>query len=342
MENEQIGNETLSSTNSGAEELLHNQTEGGSETETKNKEKESCRNRKLGDNILILYIKAFLLILLGQMIGSFLISFCIGILSFVIPGIQDSGLVQTGGMYVIFIGIWMLALLCIGLSKNARPVLRMLLTKPKGNTPLMLLLGIVIGFGLNAFCILIAWLNKDIVLYFDSFRLLPLVIVFVAVFIQSSAEELICRGYLYQKLRKGYKSPIVAIVGNSLFFAVLHLGNEGVTVLSIINIFLTGILCSLIVYYMDSLWCAFAVHTAWNFTQNILFGLPNSGMVVPFSVFKLDASTATDSFAYNVGFGIEGTIVADVVLLLGCVVLFFWGRKFGKEPYNVWVQEEAA
>ena len=31
----------------------------------------------------------------------------------------------------------------------------------------------------------------------------------------------------------------------------------------------------------------FAVHTAWNFTQNILFGLPNSGINVPYSVFKL-------------------------------------------------------
>ena len=57
---------------------------------------------------------------------------------------------------------------------------------------------------------------------------------------------------------------------------------------------------SLMVYYMDSLWCAFAVHTAWNFTQNILFGLPNSGINVPYSVFKLNAATARDSFAYNI------------------------------------------
>ena len=131
---------------------------------------------------------------------------------------------------------------------------------------------------------------------------------------------------------------MVAIVGNALLFALLHLANNGVTVLSVLNIFLVGILFSLMVYYMDSLWCAFAVHTAWNFTQNILFGLPNSGINVPYLVFKLDAATARDSFAYNVGFGIEGTLLADVVLLVACVLLYLWGRKHGKKSMDVWAE----
>ena len=120
--------------------------------------------------------------------------------------------------------------------------------------------------------------------------------------------------------------------------ALLHLANHGVTILSVLNIFLVGILFSLMVYYMDSLWCAFAVHTAWNFTQNILFGLPNSGINVPYSVFKLNAATARDSFAYNVGFGIEGTVFADIVLLAACVLLYLWGRKHGKKSMDVWAE----
>lgn len=295
--------------------------------------------RKVGDTLLILYIKSYLFILAGQIIGGF----CIGILSGFIPAVyellQESDVWITGGMYIVFLGIWILMLLCLGLNRKARPILYAVSTKPKGNRFLYLLLGMLLGFCLNGFCILIAWLHKDIALSFDSVRLLPLVIIFITVFIQSSAEELVCRGYLLQKLRKSYKSPLVAIAGNSLLFSILHLGNEGVTLLSLINIFLIGIFCSLLVYYMDSLWCAFAVHTAWNFTQNILFGLPNSGMVVPFSVFKLDASTAADSFAYHVNFGIEGTILADVVFLLGCVLVFFWGRRYGKKPYDVWAEE---
>lgn len=308
------------------------------EVENVGKSEKNKSKRKFEDTLLSSIIEVFVLVLMGQIIGGFLI----GIMSGAVPALQESDVWLTGGMYLMFIGIWAVALLWIGLNKRTRSILRVVGTKPEGNNWFLLLFGILIGFGLNGLCILIAWLNKDIVLYFDSFRPLPLVFIFITVFIQSSAEELVCRGYLFQKLWKNYQKPAVAIVGNSLFFAILHLGNEGVTVFSLLNIFLVGIFCSLVVYYMDSLWCAFAIHTAWNFTQNILFGLPNSGMVVPFSVFKLDASTAKDSFAYNVGFGIEGTIVADVVFLLGCVILFLWGKKYGKKPYDVWAEETEA
>lgn len=91
-------------------------------------------------------------------------------------------------------------------------------------------IGIALGFGMNAFCILIASLNKDICLYFDSFKPVSFLILFLMVFIQSSAEELVCRGYLYQKLIKSYKNPLVAIIGNALFFGLLHLLNPGITI----------------------------------------------------------------------------------------------------------------
>lgn len=171
---------------------------------------------------------------------------------------------------------------------------------------------------------------------FYSFQPLYFILLFAAVFIQSSAEEWICRGFLYQRLIRSYKSPAAASVGNAFLFTALHLMNDGVTVLSVLNIFLTGIMFSLIIYYVNSIWCAMAVHTAWNFTQNILFGLPNSGLVVPWSIFRLDVSTAKNSFAYNVGFGIEGTIFADIVLVLACAGIYLWGRKNGKKPDDIW------
>ena len=148
--------------------------------------------------------------------------------------------------------------------------------------------------------------------------------------IQSAAEELICRVFLYQKLLKSYQKPAVAIIGNAFLFALLHMMNPGVTILSLLNIFLVGILFSLVVYYFESVWCAFAIHTLWNFTQNILFGLPNSGLVSLYSVFRLDASTARDSFAYNVAFGVEGTVFTDLVMIAAVVLVIFLGRKYQK------------
>ena len=79
-----------------------------------------------------------------------------------------------------------------------------------------------------------------------------------------------------------------------------------------------------------------AAHTAWNFTQNIIFGLPNSGNVSPVSIFKLDASTAMDSFAYDVGFGVESTIVAITLIIVSCIIVYLWGSKNNKKPTEIW------
>lgn len=291
------------------------------------KTKKQSTKRKLSDNLLAVYFLSILLILLGQFLG-----IPIGL----IPFVADNDINTTITMYLSFIGIWILALLYMRFTKKNRPILSAIGKKASGNNWKYLLLGFFIGFLLNGICVLAAWLHKDITLYYDSFRPLYFVIIFFAVFVQSSAEELICRGFLYQRLRRSYQNPAIAIVGSSLLFAVLHLLNDGITALSVLNIFVVGILFSFMVYYMDSIWCAMAMHAAWNFTQNILFGLPNSGIVSPYSVFRLDASTANNSFAYNVGFGIEGTLFADTVLILACICIYLWGRKYGKESLDIY------
>ena len=296
-------------------------------TEMDATEEKKVEKRKWTDNFLILYLVVFLLILIGQLPGA-LLQFS--------PFMTSTNVGSTILRYLSFAGIWILAILYMLCTKKNRPIIKTLGKSAAGNTWRNLLLGIGIGFGLNGICILAAWLHKDIVLYYDTFQPGYLLLIFIAVFIQSSAEELLCRGFLYQRLLRSYKKPVVAIIGNALLFALLHLLNEGVTVLSILNILVVGILFSFIVYYMDSLWCAMAVHTAWNFTQNIIFGLPNSGMLSSYSVFRLDTKTAKNSFAYDVGFGIEGTLLASVVLILACVGIYLWGRKHGKRPCDIW------
>ena len=93
---------------------------------------------------------------------------------------------------------------------------------------------------------------------------------------------------------------------------------------------------SFFVYYCDSVWLPMGAHMAWNYTQNILFGFSNSGFVSPVSLFKLDASTATNSFAYDVEFGIEATVIAVIVLAICCLLTFYWGKKNNKKPTDIW------
>ena len=192
--------------------------------------------RKWYDTLGVLYVQTALLFSFGQLVGDLLIILLGAGVSRLSESFAASDAWGMAQLYLAFIGIWVLVLLRIRLSKKDRSILTAIGPKARGNNGKMLLVGAAIGFGLNAFCILIAWLHKDIVLYFDSFRPIALVGLFIAVFIQSSAEELACRGFLYQKLLRSYRNPAVAIIGNSLFFGILHLLNDGVTVLSIVNI----------------------------------------------------------------------------------------------------------
>ncbi|MCR5596148.1 MAG: CPBP family intramembrane metalloprotease [Lachnospiraceae bacterium] len=249
---------------------------------------------------------------------------------------DETGFWETFVMYFNFIGIWVAMILLIVIFKRNRPALKALWTAPKGNRLKFFGIGLLIGFGLNMICAIAAMLNKDISISFDSFQPVKLLLIFLAVFVQSSAEELTCRCYIYQLLRRGYRHPAVPILLNSLLFAALHSFNPGMGVIPVINLFLSGLMFSFMVYYMDSIWAAMAAHTAWNFTQNIILGLPNSGLVTPFSIFKLDAAAASDSAFYSVSFGIEGTIISVVALCAGCLGIYLFYRKKNVTPYDPW------
>ncbi len=270
------------------------------------------------ENAVVAYWMTFVLVLVGQLVGGLALGF--------IPFLWSTPALSTATMYFECFGMWLVGAGYMALVKKDRPILRSLGPAGRGNNWRMLLLGFALGGGMNGVCILAAFLHGDLALSFACFEPGWLLLIFVGVFVQSSAEEMLCRGFLYGRLLRRYKNPLVAILGNSALFAVLHLLNDGVTVLSIINIFLVGVFFSLLVYYFDSIWCAMAAHAAWNFTQNIIFGLPNSGLLAPYSIFMNDNAASRDSFAYNVGFGVEATVVSAVLFLLASALVIALGR----------------
>lgn len=290
------------------------------------------RKFSLLDNLIVIPIIGYLLIVLGQILGGVLV----GILAGLLPGVFSTDAGITSQLYLGFLGIWILTLLVFALIPRNRPMLKALGTKTKGNTPKMFAVGLGIGLGMNLLCALIAMINGDIALTFHAFRPVSFLLVFIAVLIQSAAEELICRVFIYQRLVRRYGKPLMAAVVNAAFFAMIHLSNPGVTGMAIANIFIYGLLFSAMVVYMDSPWAAMAAHAGWNFCQNILLGLPNSGMVLPYSVFKLDAAAASDSFAYSVSFGLEGTITACVLLTAVTGVIVWWGTRNKVVPTSIW------
>ena len=201
----------------------------------------------------------------------------------------------------------------------------------RGKKLLLFPAGILLGFALNAVCVLIAFWRKDIHLYFASVNPLHMIFAFAGVLIQSGAEEIQMRLFAQQHLARGYQAAWISVLLPSVFFSLLHLSNPGIGFVPLLCIFLAGICFSLIVHLFDSIWMAIAVHTMWNYTQNFLFGLPNSGIVSGFSLFRLEASTARNTFSYNARFGIEGAWVAVGVLFLADAVLLITSlKKTGK------------
>ena len=271
--------------------------------------------------ILAVIVVALLLIIVGSIVGEkLMIPIRRGF-----PNMDDG--IAFLLEYLLFIGIDILVLVYCALWE--KDIFRSFL-HPKqggaaGNTGKDFALGLLIGFVMNGICILIAWLHGDVHFYAGRFQLLYLLCAFVCVCVQSGAEELVTRGYMMGALGKRY--PVwVAIATNALLFAALHLANTGITVLSFLNIAAIGLALSLVIYYLDSLWMCVAIHTAWNFTQNFLFGLPNSGVVSKSSFLHLDA--ASDSLFYDVAFGVEGTLTAVVVIAAFAVgVVLFVKRK---------------
>ncbi len=296
--------------------------------------------RRTSDFFLLAALCSFLLLIVGEGISTA----AFGLLNIEDKLIGWSGSDNVGtflGNYLYTFGVWVAFLLFAVIFKRNRPMLKALAPNKSLNNVKGILLGLLLGFGTNGFCVLMSYLTGDIKLSYNGLNWKLLIAFLICVFIQSSSEEVTDRIYLYQKLRRRYRNPLVAILVNSIVFMALHMANPGFTAIAGSQIFLVAIIFSMFVYYYDSVWVAFWFHAAWNYTQNIIFGLPNSGIVSEYSIFKLEAASARNGLFYNVNFGVEGSIGSSLVLIVVIIVLFIINRK-KPEKRDYWAEAEKA
>ena len=275
------------------------------------KERFLNKERSWTDILPLVFIQAYLWMNAGG-----ILSHLIQTLSWGYLFTGDARIADSIGEYMFSIGFWVAIIVALTVFKKNRPLLKPLLPSRKIRILTGVGTGLVAGFALNASLILGAVLTGSLSLSAANAKPLTVIGYIIALIFQAGGEELICRMYIMGKLRRRYKSPAVAIIGNSLFFTIFHLGNEGIGAASIFNLLAAGIMFSLIVCYSENIWAAIAAHTAWNFTQVVLFGLPNSGVESVYSVFKLDS--AADGFFFDSGFGVEGSWGS--VILIGAVI----------------------
>lgn len=138
-------------------------------------------------------------------------------------------------------------------------------------------------------------------------------------FFQGMEEEVMLRGYLMPNFSRR-TSLLTAVIANSLLFAALHLGNNGMTLLSFINLTLYGIFASLYAIRTNNIWGISGFHSAWNFVQGNIYGISVSGNAALPSILNI---TQRNSALLNGGaFGLEGSLITTIVLSI-CIALLF-------------------
>lgn len=165
----------------------------------------------------------------------------------------------------------------------------------------------------------------------ESIHLNPYSLAFVVFTIpfwilQGTAEEVVARAWLLPQLASRTNLKL-AILISSLFFTLLHMGNSGLTPLSLVNLFLFGVAMALYLLKTDTVWGVAGIHGAWNFAQGNLFGILVSGQPSGTSLVTFLPQGNQDWLSGG-SFGIEGSIMTSLVLLL---LIVYLANKLKKE-----------
>lgn len=158
----------------------------------------------------------------------------------------------------------------------------------------------------------------------DKFVLLDLILFILVGF----AEEIVCRGYILTILNEVETKYITAFISSAIF-ALMHILNPNVTLLSLINIFLVGLLFCYMRFKFKNLWMPIGYHIAWNYFEGTVFGFQVSGTVQE-SIYKTQYIQPN---IINGGlFGPEGGLAVTFVIILSFIVLNYFHAQGDK--YN--------
>lgn len=155
---------------------------------------------------------------------------------------------------------------------------------------------------------------------------------FEGFFIQGSAEELVCRGFLLPSLLKKTSLPVAVLV-SSTAFALPHLptvleADPQFALIGIINLYLVSAVFSLLFILRSNIYIVCGLHSMWNFILNGAMGLSVSGSNTNENSllnFNVNAENILSGGAY----GLEASVVTAVLLGIVTIILVKLCRKRG-------------
>ena len=139
-------------------------------------------------------------------------------------------------------------------------------------------------------------------------------------------EEVLFRGYPFQRLVEGIGATGAVLVSSTLF-GLVHWNNPSASPLSTTNTVLAGVVLALAYLRTQSLWYPIGWHVGWNWSLG-LTGFPVSGLDL-FDVPWSAAGPPATAWLHGADYGPEGGAVATVVLISMSAMLWLCPGKLG-------------
>ncbi|WP_366533905.1 CPBP family intramembrane glutamic endopeptidase [Streptococcus suis] len=175
------------------------------------------------------------------------------------------------------------------------------------------LLGWGIGAAMLTTCTLIMWGLGAIEftsIQFSTKLVGEFLILVLTWSIQGTTEELLTRGWMFSSLAAKHNIP-VGILVSSLFFTFLHLGNDGTSLIPLLDLTLFAILACLVMLKTGNLWVIGGLHAAWNCFQGNVFAFPVSGTQAGQAFIAVE--TSGPDWLSGGAFGVEGSIISLLI-----------------------------
>lgn len=198
------------------------------------------------------------------------------------------------------------------------------------------IIGDVMGAGLLFVCIVAIMLTGSISYegISSSFDVKMSVLLLGGYAVQSSAEELLCRGLVFGSLRDKVSLPL-AVAANTFVFIIPHLSALSASEPMYI---IPGVLClitiscvfSFITLYTGSIWAACGLHTLWNFCLSCVLGLDLSGSQGAATAL-INMRTVGESLLNGGRYGIEASMITVAVTAAAAVLLWYSCKKDNSE-----------
>ncbi len=182
------------------------------------------------------------------------------------------------------------------------------------------LLGIIIGIAMftAVYGIMVISGNAEFLGLNSGFSIKFILAFFFAYLIQGMSEELLIRGYYFVGC-VNQSGVFVSILFSSIAFSILHIGNNGFSIVGFLNIFLFGIFAALLFLRRGNIWCVAAMHSIWNFVQGQFFGFNVSGNASDVSIFKTQITEGGHLLSGG-SFGPEGSLIVTAILVV-CILI---------------------